>query len=71
MTESCNITHECAISPKKGSAVQDGEDAQDAVSSEVIFRKRALESVALLWKETCNLSHVRHPVPVQLWTKML
>jgi len=31
------------------------EDAEDALSLEVTFRKRALELVALLQKETCDL----------------
>ena len=43
-----------------------GEDAQDALSLQVIFRKRAVQLVALLRKETCNLRHpmhFRHPIP--------
>ena len=44
---------------------QDGEESWDALSIEVIFRKRALRLVALLRKEMCNLRHpmhLRHPV---------
>jgi len=37
-----------------GSLIQGGEDAWDALSSQVTFRKRALYSVALLRKVTCN-----------------
>jgi len=40
-----------------GLSLQGGEDAQDALSLYVIFRKRALELVALLPKMTCNLRH--------------
>ena len=39
--------------------VQGGENPQDALSVQLIFRKRALQMVALLRKETCNF---RHPV---------
>ena len=45
--------------------LQGGEDPQDALFLEVVFRKRALELVAPLRKETCNLRHsmhLRHPV---------
>ena len=45
--------------------VHGGEDPQDALSLQVIFRKRALELVALLREMTCNLRHsmhLRHPV---------
>jgi len=39
--------------------VQGGEDPWDALSLQVISRKKALYVVALLRKETCNS---RHPV---------
>jgi len=45
--------------------LQGGEDPQDALSLLVIFRKRALQLVALLWKMTCNLKFpmsLLHPV---------
>jgi len=45
--------------------VQGGEDPYDALSLQVIFRKRALSLVALLRKVSCNLRHpmgLRHPV---------
>ena len=45
--------------------VQGGEDPKDALSLQAIFRKRALELVALLRKVTCNLRHpmgLRNPV---------
>ena len=44
---------------------QGGKDPQDALSLQVVFRKRALELVALLRKITCNFRHpmgLRHPV---------
>ena len=47
--------------------VQDGDDPQDTLSSYGIFRKRALQIVALLRRETWNLRHhmhFRHPVYV-------
>jgi len=37
--------------------IQGGEDPKDALSLEVILRKRALQLVALLRKMTCNLRH--------------
>ena len=54
------------------SGLQGGEDPLDALSLQVIFRKRALYLVALLRKMTCNLRHpmgLRHPVQVvgKLW----
>ena len=45
--------------------IQGGEDSQDPLSLQVIFRTRALYSVALLWKMICNLGDpmsLRHPV---------
>jgi len=42
-----------------------GQDPEDAFSLQVVFRKRALELVALLRKMTCNIRHpmhLRHPV---------
>jgi len=45
--------------------IQGGEDSQDPLSLYVIFRKRALYLVALLWKMICNLGDpmsLRHPV---------
>ena len=45
--------------------LQGGEDSQDPLSLQVIFRKRALYLVALLWKMICNLGDpmsLRHPV---------
>ena len=45
--------------------VQGGEDSQDPLPLQVIFRKRALYLVALLWKMICNLGDpmsLRHPV---------
>ena len=45
--------------------IQCGEEAQDALSLEVIVRKRALGLVAHLRKEICNLRHsmgLHHPV---------
>jgi len=54
------------------SLIQNGEDAEDGLSLKVIFRnfkvifrKRALQSAALVQKITCNLRHpmsLRHPV---------
>jgi len=47
-------------------SLQGCEDPYDALSWEIIFRKRALQLVALLRKETCNLRHpmhLRHPAP--------
>ena len=49
------------------STEQGGEDPQDALSLQVIFRNRALQLVALLRKMTCNLRHptgLRHPISV-------
>jgi len=40
--------------------VQGGEDASDALSLQVNFRKRALQLVVLLRKETCNSRHPMH-----------
>ena len=45
--------------------IQGGKDAQDALSLQVIFRKRAISLVSLLQKENYNLRHpmyLRHPV---------
>jgi len=45
--------------------IQGGVDSYDDLSLQVIFRKRALELVAILRKMTCNLRHpmgLRHPV---------
>ena len=41
-----------------GEKLHVGEDAQDALPFQVIFCKRAIEFVAMLWKETCKLSSV-------------
>jgi len=43
-----------------GFLLHDGEDPEDALSLWVIFRKRALQLVALLQKETCDLRHPMH-----------
>jgi len=40
--------------------LQGSENASDALSLQVIFCKRALWLMALLWKETCNLRHPLH-----------
>jgi len=53
--------------------LQGGEDPQDALSLYVVFRKRALKSVANLRKETCNLKHPMHlrcpvAISVYVWT---
>ena len=48
--------------------IQGGKDPCNALSLQVIFRKRALELVALLRKTTCNLRYpmgLRHPVMVK------
>jgi len=50
--ESIEVTFEDSI--EVTFEVQSGEDAEDALSLEVTLRKRALELVALLQKETCN-----------------
>ena len=47
--------------------VQGGQDAQDALSFQVIFCKRALKLVALLRIETCNFRHsmrLGHPIVI-------
>ena len=51
-----------------GFLLHDGEDTEDALSLWVIFRKRTLQLVALLQKETCNWRHPMHlcqPVATQ------
>jgi len=51
-----------------GFLLHDGEDPEDALSLWVIFRKRTLQLVALLQKETCNWRHpmhLCHPVATQ------
>ena len=40
--------------------VQGVENPHNALSLEVIFRKRALKFVALFWEEVCNLRHLMH-----------
>ena len=50
--------------------VQGGEGAKGALSLQVIFRKRALQLIALLLKETCNWRHPmhhRHPLASQVF----
>ena len=50
--------------------LQGCEDAYGALSLKVIFRKRALQLVALLLKMTCDLRHpmhLRHPVLNEVW----
>ena len=49
------------------SFTQGGEDAEDVVSAQVIFRKKTLELVALLRKSTCMLRRnmsLRHSVRI-------
>jgi len=53
--------------------VQGGVESQDALPIKVIFRKRALQSVALLRKMTCDLRHpmgFRHPVVASSFKKV-
>jgi len=59
-------------------SVQGGKDAEDTLSSYVIFRKRALYLLAFWRKETCNTRHpmhFHHPIlphfhhPVAPWNK--
>ena len=54
-SEPCEVVHYF-----QQKCVQGGEDPQHALSFEVIFRKRALQLVALGRKETCNLRHPMH-----------
>jgi len=52
--------------------VQDGVESLDALSSQVIFRRRALYLVALLRKMACNLRppmSLRHPVVCIMYMK--
>ena len=46
-------------------SLQGGEDSQDPLSLQVIFRKSDLYLMALLWEMICNLGDpmsLRHPV---------
>jgi len=67
------LMSQCSDYTLRGAQVlQGGEDPYDALSLDVIFRKRALHLVALLWKMICNLGDpmsLRHPVHMSLMSQ--